>query len=346
MATASVSAIVPVYNGAETLERCLASLRAQGPLLREILTLDDASTDGSREILRRVGAEDSRFQMVEHAANQGIARTLNEGVSRASGDAILVLHQDCELQGGDWVARAAAFLDANPRTVVVGRPVFPLAELNRTEVAFGLLRDTFFVSPEPTEELAFSEFKCDLVPRDALQQDAFDERFRAAGEDQVFSMRLAAAGYRLLRVRDLAVVQRFGRAGTIGAQLRKEIVYGTTEGGVLVRTSFRVARDSPGSRTSGRRLANRAAALLTPLALLAFVVLLALQSNPWLALLPFLLLLPRIAMLVSRARRLRAEGRVPRGALLLALLAFLVDDPLYALAVLRGIVVYAARGQV
>jgi hypothetical protein len=346
LATASVSAVVPVYQGADTLDRCLASLRAQGPLLHEIVLVDDGSTDGSREILRRYAATDPRFRVIEHAENRGIARTLNEGIAQASGDAVLLIHQDCELQGADWVARAAAFLDGHPKTVASGSPVYPLKEMNRTEVAFGLLRDTFFVAPEPAEDLAFSEFKCDLLLRDAFRGGAFDERFRASGEDQVFSMQLAAAGYRIVRVRDLGYAQRFGKARTVGAQLRKEVAYGTTEGGILLRTSFRVARESSGSRTSGRRLANRAAALLAALALLAFLVLLLVGPSPWLALLPLLLLVPRIAMLVSRALRLHPPDGGPRGALPFALTLFLVNDPLYALAVLRGVIVYAARRRV
>lgn len=342
MATASVTAVVPVYNGADTLDRCLTSLAAQGPSLREVILVDDASADGSRAILRRFAASDPRFVVVEHAANLGIARTLNDGIARASGDAILLIHQDCELVGSDWVDRAAAVLDSHPRAVVAGSPVYPFAEMNRVEVAFGLLRDTFFVSEEPLEDLAFSEFKCDLLPRDAIRRGGFDERFRASGEDQVLSARLTAEGYRIVRVRDLGYAQRFGKARTVGAQLRKEVTYGTTEGGIMVRTSFRVARESAGSRTSARRLANRLAALLVALAVLAIVALLILGRNPWLALLPLPLLLPRVAMLAARARILRGRDLHLSGAVAVALALLLVNDVLYALAVVRGLLVYSA----
>ncbi len=342
----SVSALVPVYNGMDTLDRCLASLHAQGSPLVEILLIDDGSRDGSPARLHAFATTESRAVVLEHGTNQGLSRTLNEGIARARGDAVLIVHQDCELQGTDWVARAAAFSEGHPKTVVTGSPVYPLSEMNRTEVAFGLLRDTFFVSPEPMEELTFSEFKCDLLPRDATRGSPFDERFRASGEDQVFSMQLAAAGYRIARVRDLAYNQRFGMARTVGSQLRKEVSYGTTEGGILLRTSFRVARESSSSRTSGRRLANRASVLLVGLALLAFVILLLAGAGPWLAALVLLLLVPRIAMIVGRALRLRSAGRGPPGALALALVLFVPNDIAYAAAVLRGAVVYAVRHRV
>lgn len=342
MATASVSAVVPVFNGAETLERCLASLVVQGPPVREILIIDDGSTDGSRALVRRFAAEDPRVRVIGHAANQGIARTLNDGLAAVTGDAVLLIHQDCELLGPDWVARAADFLDAHPKTVAVGRPDYPLAEMNRVEVAFGLLRDTFFVSDAPTEDLGFTEFKCDLLPRDALSGLAFDERFRASGEDQVLSTRLSDAGYRLVRVRGLEYAQRFGRARTVRAQLRKEAAYGSAEGGILLRTSFRIARDSSASTTSARRLQNRFAGIMAALSLAAFLVVLVLSPDRWLAILPLLFVLPRIAWLVTRARRLRAQGPTPRGSLALALALFPLNDVLYAFAVGHGLLRYAA----
>lgn len=342
----TVTAVVPAYNGARTIERCLDSLSSQSSALVEVLVIDDASVDATPAILETCGKRDPRFVTIRHSANLGIARTLNEGIALARGDAVLILHQDCELLGPDWVDRARALANNRPHTCLVGWPEYPFQELNAVELAFGVLRDTFYTPPTDEEGLGFSEYKCDLLPKDALRVARFDERFRSSGEDQVLSIALADAGFLILRTRDLAYVQRFGNASTLRSQLRKEIAYGRTEGGALLQTGFRIATVSARSKTSARRLMSRTASVLFASGILAILLLELLTGNPWLLfpLIPVLFL--RVWIVLSRGRFLRARLDLPRTSLLLAVLLSPLADLVYSSSLVAGLISYATSRRV
>lgn len=335
----TVSAVVPVYNGAAVLERCLASLAAQSPSLKEIFVIDDGSSDASWSIVERFARSEPRLIVQRHRENAGISRTLNEAIARATGDAVLILHQDCELLGTDWIDRGLAALRERPGACLSGRPTFPFEEFSAVETAFGILRDTFYAADQAEEPLGFSEFKCDLLPRSLLLRERFDERFRASGEDQVFSSRIRLEGYRIVRLRDLPYLQRFGNLSSVSNQLSKEIAYGRSEAGVLLRTSLHVAAVSSQSDTSSRRLANRASALLVPLSFFLAVAVLLLTRTAYLGLLPLALLLPRAALVAGRSRELPARGRRRAAALAVAIMP--LNDLLYTGALLVGVIGFA-----
>lgn len=91
-----ISVLVPVYNGAEFLRTALAGLAAQTYRNIEVLVIDDASTDGSREIAKEFAAKDSRFKLIEVKVNGGSYRARNIGLERATGDFVTVHDSD------DW----------------------------------------------------------------------------------------------------------------------------------------------------------------------------------------------------------------------------------------------------
>lgn len=86
----SVSIIIPVFNGMNTLPQCLNSIRKQdypGPL--EVIIVDDGSTDGSGEY-----AEEQEFKVIQQK-NQGPAKARNEGARAATGDFLVFIDVDC-----------------------------------------------------------------------------------------------------------------------------------------------------------------------------------------------------------------------------------------------------------
>jgi len=342
----TATAIVPVFNGCETLAQCLESLHRQGEGLTEIIAIDDSSWDVSPKILREFAAKDSRFNLVRHDRNQGLSRTLNEGLARATGDAVLIIQQDCELLGSDWVQRGLAFLGEHQTCSVSGSPEYSFRDMSHVDVAFGMLRDTFFKAESNVEELAFSEFKCDLVPRGAMLQVSFDTRFRISGEDQIASANLRSLGHRILRFRELEYVQRSGNTSSVIRQLRKEMVYGKTESGILLTTSLRIAFESSGSATSRRRLVNRGSAVLSASAFLAFLALVLLSANPLLWLLPLPIVMSRGVLVASRRQRVHQSARLPNAALAQALLIMPVADLLYSASFLSGFLAFAVAERV
>ena len=88
-----ISIILPVYNGTEFLKFALDSVRTQTYPDFECICIDDGSSDGSREVVRRVADEDSRFRLIVQE-NQGVAAARNRGMGEACGDFITFLDQD------------------------------------------------------------------------------------------------------------------------------------------------------------------------------------------------------------------------------------------------------------
>lgn len=79
-----VSVIVPVYNVAQYLPQCLASLRGQTYQSLEVLLINDGSTDGSKEICRAYAELDERFHLIDKP-NSGVSDSRNRALDRAKG---------------------------------------------------------------------------------------------------------------------------------------------------------------------------------------------------------------------------------------------------------------------
>lgn len=338
----TASAVVPVFNGSRTLARCLDSLARQGPSLTEVHVIDDASADASSQVAEDVARRDARFRCVRHPQNEGLARTLNEGIARSTGDAILIIQQDCELPSGEWVDRGLEILRRDGRVCASGSPAYPVAEMTLAERAFGLLRDTFYVPREEAEDIGFSEFKCDLVPRGAFDRVRFDTQFRVAGEDQVLSEALARDGYRIVRYRALGYTQRFGDDDSAAKQLAKETRHGKTEAGILLRTGFRITSQSAGSYSSRRRLVNRAFYVVGAVGIVGLVALLGAVGLGLAALFPVLLLVGRAGLVIARWGGFRRSPGLTVGTLLGALALMPLADLAYAAALGAGFTAYFA----
>ena len=89
-----ISVVVPVYNVAAYVEKCLASLAEQTYPNMEVIVVDDASSDGGGELCDGWADRDPRFQIVHFPENRGVCAARNEGVSRASGAYIAFVDSD------------------------------------------------------------------------------------------------------------------------------------------------------------------------------------------------------------------------------------------------------------
>lgn len=88
-----VSVIVPVYNVERYLSRCLDSLSAQTLEDIEFLCVNDGSTDGSLELLRKAEREDRRFRVIDKP-NAGYGNTINRGILEARGMYVGIVEPD------------------------------------------------------------------------------------------------------------------------------------------------------------------------------------------------------------------------------------------------------------
>lgn len=129
MEKVKVSIIVPVYNVADYLERCLNSLKVQTLKEIEIICIDDGSTDGSGKILSQSAKSDHRISVV-HQKNKGVSSARNLGISMAKGEYIAFVDSDDYVEENlcSDTYKTAVKYDAD--IVVFGGEVFSETEVN------------------------------------------------------------------------------------------------------------------------------------------------------------------------------------------------------------------------
>ena len=90
-----VTCVVPAFNASQTIDACLASLRAQRTdLPMEVLIVDDGSEDGTSAKARRWQDRFARFRVIQQPSNGGAARARNVGIEAAQYDWILTCDAD------------------------------------------------------------------------------------------------------------------------------------------------------------------------------------------------------------------------------------------------------------
>jgi glycosyltransferase involved in cell wall biosynthesis len=90
-----LSVLMPAYNEAATVERTLAEVMAT-PQEKEIILVDDGSTDGTLEIIKRLGDEHPEIKVIVHERNRGKGAAVRTALQAATGEVVLI--QDCDLE--------------------------------------------------------------------------------------------------------------------------------------------------------------------------------------------------------------------------------------------------------
>jgi glycosyltransferase involved in cell wall biosynthesis len=114
-----VSIIVPNYNHARFLERRIGSILAQTFQDFELILLDDASTDDSRDILRRFASSDTRIRTDFNAANSGSPfHQWNKGIALAQAPYVWIAESD-DVATPDFLQRLLPVLEHDPSLALV-----------------------------------------------------------------------------------------------------------------------------------------------------------------------------------------------------------------------------------
>lgn len=232
-----VSVVIVTYNSADTIDACLNSIPVSHGRT-EIVVVDNASSDSTRERLRRRG---DAIRVVPLDENLGFARGCNRGVEAASGRHVLMLNPDTEVLA-DAIETAARYLDRHPSVGAVGAiTLFADGTVNKTCCfaqptlwstfcrAIGLSRlrpSSRLFNPEEiggwdrrsTREVGAITGCFFMIGRDFFSSlGGFDERFFMYSEDTDLSMRIQEVGRTCVHLHDVEVVHHGGRSDSVPA---------------------------------------------------------------------------------------------------------------------------------
>jgi len=226
--TRDLSIIIVNWNAGDLLRRCVAGIVAAAPAIGyEILVVDNASSDGSVDTLRRDGAaaaliRDGALRIFENTENRGFGAANNQGFAHARTAFVLLLNPDAVVTPGA-VESLAAVLRTDPGAAACGPRI-----LN----ADGSLQISVWRNPPAAWEIVLSSLRLYrllpsrlrgelllgahwphdrrrdvpmlsgaalMVRREAIDAvGGFDERFHMYGEDNEWSLRMVRAGWRLV----------------------------------------------------------------------------------------------------------------------------------------------------
>ncbi len=213
-----LSIVIVSYNTRTFLRGCLQALeRYPAAIPQQIVIVDNASSDGTQEMVRR---EFPDCTLVALEENVGYGGAVNRGVRHARGNWLLLLNPDAEVSGGA-LDKLLQFARANPRAGVVGprlvhadgqpqasakrdiSPLFLLLESSRlhlllpSRVRGRLMLGTYFPQNETTQAFWISG-ACHLIPMKVWQEvGSLTEETFCGSDDYDYCYRVRKKGYQV-----------------------------------------------------------------------------------------------------------------------------------------------------
>lgn len=171
-----ISVVIPVYNEKSTILELYHAVKSV-PLDKEIILVDDGSTDGTRELLKQLDA--SSATVILHDRNRGKGAALRSGFQHATGDIILIQDADLEYDPQQYPKLIQPILDGKADVVYGSR--FVTGDYRRVLFFWHMLGNTFltFLSNILTNlnlsdmETCYKVFTRDVLKKLTIEEDRF-----------------------------------------------------------------------------------------------------------------------------------------------------------------------------
>ncbi len=222
-----LSIVMPVYNEVATLAECVRRvLAAEVEAKKELILVDDGSSDGTRELYDTIKAEHpgQDIKVIMHEKNRGKGASLRTGFKQADGDIVLVQDADLEYNPRDYPKLLAPIVEGNADVVFGSR--FVGSEAHRVLLFWHMLgnRILTLLSNALTNlnltdmEVCYKVFRADVLRKIQLKSERFDI-------EPEITAKVAKAGFRIYEVgisyagRDYAEGKKIGWKDGIQAVL-------------------------------------------------------------------------------------------------------------------------------
>jgi len=220
---------MPVFNETRTIDEILRLVGAV-PIEKEILVVDDGSTDGTREILERWNGHDG-VRVILHSTNLGKGRAVRTAMEQARGEILIIQDADLEYDPADYAAILRP-IESGRADVVYGSRFRGSAE-NRVQNFWHtvgnriltLISNVFTDLNLTDMATCYKAFHRRVVP-------SLDLESRRFGFDAEFTVKVARGGFRVFEV----PVSYFARSRAEGKKIR--LKDGLSALGALVRHTF------------------------------------------------------------------------------------------------------------
>jgi glycosyltransferase involved in cell wall biosynthesis len=193
-----LSIVIPCYNEADTLDSLLRAVEDAEPAEKEIIVVDDCSSDGSRDFLKRVG-DSRRAKVFFHSVNLGKGASLRTGFGHASGDIVIIQDADLEYDPNEYGLLVEP-IAAGKADVVYGsrfmghRPHRVLYFWHRVGNGLLTLLSNMLTNLNLTDmETCYKAFRREVIQSIELEEDRF-------GFEPEITAKLARGGYRIYEV--------------------------------------------------------------------------------------------------------------------------------------------------
>lgn len=204
----TISLIVPIYNKAPFLRRCLDSIKNQTEAFDEVILIDDGSTDGSDRIMVEYLADMMGLGWsVISQKNQGVSKARNAGVEYATSDFIVFLDADDELLPDACEIMHEAIKQYPHENFMQFNHLRHYAKINKTVKKYDNRSGVFNAENLQTCQCWWGVWN-KVIKREALRFD-FRPELRKFGEDGVFILEHILYGARIRTIDKETVIHHF-----------------------------------------------------------------------------------------------------------------------------------------